>query len=130
MIGRPPRSTLFPYTTFFRSLGPFLLVGFDRFVQQHFTELGFGWSSLCNRVAQGCGFEDLSNRYSLSIVSQGSMMISEPALASHLVRLSKPVVKLVHSFIVMNNDSAIRLNSATAGLSRAVLPSQIIIKIG
>ena len=56
------------------------------------------------------------------------MMISEPALASHLVRLSKPVVKLVHSFIVMNNDSAIRLNTATAGLSRAVLPSQIIIR--
>ena len=36
-------------------LGPLLLVGLDRFVQQHLADLDCGWPSLCNRVAQTWG---------------------------------------------------------------------------
>src|SRR5256885_13890875 len=39
MIRRPPRSTLFPYTTLFRSLRP---AGVERRVGDRFDELGLG----------------------------------------------------------------------------------------
>src|SRR5256712_11295510 len=35
MIRRPPRSTLFPYTTLFRSLGNHLAAGEDRDIGEH-----------------------------------------------------------------------------------------------
>src|SRR5688572_31378566 len=49
MIRRPPRSTLFPYTTLFRSLHPERRVGRDL----HFEDLGIEWLA---EVIDAAGF--------------------------------------------------------------------------
>src|SRR3712207_7602448 len=56
MIRRPPRSTLFPYTTLFRSLGGNLNVESDRVQDLPFTDLvktTRGFYNLAGRTASG-----------------------------------------------------------------------------
>src|SRR2546425_6281369 len=47
MIRRPPRSTLFPYTTLFRSIGQMVTMGLpevlDRHIPRHWTQRGRSW---------------------------------------------------------------------------------------
>src|SRR3712207_7804520 len=54
MIRRPPRSTLFPYTTLFRSLFVFLFFGVVAVVGSYFVQVeGFEWEAFALSVPVG-----------------------------------------------------------------------------
>src|SRR5437588_9667040 len=55
MIRRPPRSTLFPYTTLFRSLDALDRQALEAFVRQQMTR-GLSPRSVARRVAAVSGF--------------------------------------------------------------------------
>src|SRR3989442_12066452 len=80
MIRRPPRSTLFPYTTLFRSLRSFV-VSFTREYQSR--DLWLGLLKRVNRHNVPCRFR-IGNRYSRS-EEHTSELQSRPHLVCRLL---------------------------------------------
>src|SRR3712207_6590802 len=92
MIRRPPRSTLFPYTTLFRSLSGLGLalvrtaVG-DRYVLEHMREHGYN-----------LGGEQSGHIIMSDYTTTGDGLIAVLQLLSVVKRLDKPVSEVCHCF--------------------------------
>src|SRR3712207_9183632 len=102
MIRRPPRSTLFPYTTLFRSLLPLDLLGLERFAKAEHED------------ARGICIRQQSGIARIFIVKPGEMV------QMRLVVNVQPVIVNRRVQLHGLDRKSTRLNSSHANISYAV----------
>src|SRR2546428_13176824 len=93
MIRRPPRSTLFPYTTLFRSAVPLVLEVFKHALQRPTLRIVFGTDAVAG--AFGKNWEELIYRVQVGGQAPMAALVSATSLAAQSLNLADSIGAIV-----------------------------------